>query len=173
MDNWFLSGTDRCYCSGRHWNRVISGPEKHNETLAFAYAGARISESVLFAINVIPTLTLLTLSQEFMKAGTPDASWYQTMGSLLITAGDWTFLIGFAIAFTISALILNFVLYKSRLVPRWLSIWGFAGALLLWVYYLLQIFNMEHDILFVPIAVQEMALALWLITKGFDTSYNN
>jgi hypothetical protein len=114
---------------------------------------------------------LFTLSQEFMKAGTPDDSYYQIMGTLLLEAGDWAFLLGFGLAFTISAVILNFILYKSELVPRWLSGWGFVGALLLWVYYLLQLFNINQvEVLFLPIAVQEMAFALWLIIKGFNPS---
>ncbi|WP_319507606.1 DUF4386 domain-containing protein [uncultured Methanolobus sp.] len=142
--------------------------KKHNETLALGYAGARIAEGVLFTVNVIPILTLLTLSQEFVKAGALDTSYYQTSGTLLLAAGDWAFLLGFGVAFTISAHILNFTLYKSKLVPRWISVWGFVGALLLWVYYLLQAFSIvQVDILFIPIAVQEMVFAVWLIVKGF------
>jgi hypothetical protein len=145
--------------------------KKHNETLALGYAGARIAEGVLFAVNVIPILTLLTLSQEFVKAGAPDTSYYQTLGTLLLAAGDWAFLLGFGLAFTLSALILNFLLYKSKLVPRWLSGWGFVGAALLWAYYLLQFFGINQvEILFLPIAVQEMVFAVWLIVKGFNSS---
>jgi hypothetical protein len=144
--------------------------KKHNETSAFGYAGARIAEGVLFGVNVIPILTLLTLSKEFVMEGAPDASYYQTLGTLLIAAGDWAFLLGFGVAFTLSALILNFVLYQSKLVPRWLSVWGFVGATLLWVYYLLQFFSINQEILFLPIAVQEMVFAVWLIVKGFNSS---
>ena len=57
--------------------------KKHNETLALGYVGARIVECVLFIIVVISTLTLLTLSQEFVKAGSPDASNFQTGGTIL------------------------------------------------------------------------------------------
>ena len=143
--------------------------KKYNETLALGYAGARIAEGVLFVVNVITILTLLTLSQEFIKAGTSDAFYYQTLGILLLAAGDWVFLLGFGLAFTLSALILNFILYKSKLVPRWLSGWGFVGALLLWAYYLLQFFSINQvDILFLPIAVQEMVFAVWLIINGFN-----
>jgi hypothetical protein len=143
--------------------------KKHNETLALEYVGARIVEGVLFIVNVITILTLLTLSQEFVKAGAPDASYYQTLGTLLLAAGDWAFLLGFGLAFTLSALILNFLLYQSKLVPRWLSGWGFVGAALLWAYYLLQFFSINYiEILFLPIAVQEMVFAVWLIIKGFD-----
>ncbi|MEL4304689.1 DUF4386 domain-containing protein [Methanococcoides sp. LMO-2] len=145
--------------------------KKQNEALALGYAGARIAEGVLFTINVIAILTLLALGQEFLKAGTPVASYYQTFGTILLAAGDLAFLFGFAVAFTISALILNYLLYRSRLVPRWLSGWGFIGVALLWVYYLLEPFNIDLlGILFIPIAVQEMVFALWLVVKGFDSS---
>jgi len=143
--------------------------KKHNETLAFGYAGARIAEGVLFIVNVIFILTLLTLSQEFVKAGAPDA--YQTLGTVLLSAGDWAFLFGFGIAFTLSALMLNSLLYQTKLIPRWLSGWGFVGAVLIWAYYLLQFFtNNQVEILFIPIAVQEMVFAVWLIIKGFNSS---
>ena len=145
--------------------------KKHNETLAFGYAGARIIEGVLFIVNIIFILTLLTLSQEFVKAGAPDASYYQTLGTVLLAAGDWAFLFGFGLAFTLSALILNSLLYQSKLIPRWLSGWGFIGAVLIFAYYLLQFFsNNQVEILFLPIAVQEMVFAVWLIIKGFNSS---
>jgi len=145
--------------------------KKHNETLALGYAGARIVESVLFIVNVIFILTLLTLSREFVKAGAPEASYYQTLGTLLLAAGDWAFLLGFGLAFTLSALIINSLLYQSKLIPRWLSGWGFVGAVLILAYYLLQFFsNNQFEILFYPIAVQEMVFAVWLIIKGFNSS---
>jgi len=145
--------------------------KKHNETLALGYAGARIVESLLFIVNVIFILTLLTLSQEFVKAGALDASYYLTLGTLLLAAGDWAFLFGFGLAFTLSALILNFLLYQSKLIPRWLSGWGFVGAILIFTYYLLQFFSINQvEILFIPIAVQEMVFAVWLIIKGFNSS---
>ena len=143
--------------------------KKHNEALALGYVVARIGEGIFFIVNVITMLTLLTLSQEFVQAGAPDASYYQTLGTLLLAAGDWAYLLGFGLFFTLSALILNFVIYQSKLVPRWLSIWGFVGGLLIFVYYLIQPLNINLvDILFLPIAVQEMVFAVWLIFKGFN-----
>ena len=187
-----LSGSDYLTKASENENQVIIGAllvlidavavagiaiviypilKKHNETLALGYVGARIVESVLFFVNVIFILTLLTLSQEFVKAGAPDASYYQTLGTVLLAAGDWAFLFGFGLAFALSALILNFVLYQSKLIPRWLSGWGFVGAVLLWVYYLLESFSINPvEILFLPIAVQEMVFAVWLIIKGFNSS---
>lgn len=145
--------------------------KKHNETLALGYVGARIGESVLFSVNVIATLTLLTLSQEFAKAGALDTSYYQTLGAVLLAAGNWAYLLGLGLAFAISALILNFVLYQSKLIPRWLSGWGFVGAALVFANYLLESFGINPvEILYLPIAVQEMVFAVWLIVKGFNPS---
>ena len=145
--------------------------KKHNEILALGYVGARIGESVLFSVNVITTLTLLTLSQEFVKAGSIDTSHYQTIGSVLLAAGNWAYLLGLGLAFAISAMILNYVLYQSKLIPRWLSAWGFVGAVLVFANYLLASFGINPvEILFLPIAVQEMVFAIWLIVKGFNLS---
>jgi hypothetical protein len=63
------------------------------------------------------------------------------------------------------------VLYRTKLVPRWLSGWGLIGAGLIWIFYLIQYFNHNQvQILFLPIASQEMIFALWLIVKGFNSS---
>ena len=145
--------------------------KKHNEALALGYVGARIGESLLFSVNVITTLTLLTLSQEFAKAGALDTSYYQTLGTLLLAAGNWAYLLGLGLAFAISALILNFALYQSKLIPRWLSGWGFIGAALVFANYLVESFGINPvEILFLPIAAQEMVFAIWLIVKGFNLS---
>ena len=145
--------------------------KKYNETLALGYVGARVAESVLFSVNVITILTLLTLSQEFAKSGALDTSYYQILGTVLLAAGNWAYLLGLGLAFALSALILNFVLYQSKLVPRWLSVWGFVGAALVFVNYLLEFLGTNPvEILFLPIAVQEMVFAIWLIVKGFNLS---
>ena len=145
--------------------------KRHNEVLALGYAGARIVEGVLFIANVIAIQTLLVLSQDFVKAGAPDASYYQTLGTVLLAAGDWAYLLGLGLAFALSALVLNYLLYQSKLVPRWLSGWGFVGAVLVFANFLLQSFSINPvEILFLPIAVQEMVFAVWLIVKGFNSS---
>jgi hypothetical protein len=145
--------------------------KKHNEILALGYVGARIIEGVLFMMNAIAILTLLTLSQEFVKAGAQDSVYYQTLGTVLLSAGNWAYVLGLGLAFALSALILNFILFQSKFVPRWLSGWGFAGAALVFANYLLESFGINPvEILFLPIALQEMVFAVWLIAKGFNPS---
>jgi hypothetical protein len=61
------------------------------------------------------------------------------------------------------------LLYQKKLIPRWLSVWGFIGAALAFSMYIFQVFSFNStDLLFIPIAVQEMVFAVWLIVKGFS-----
>jgi len=73
--------------------------------------------------------------------------------------------------FALSALIINYLFYKSKLIPRLLSGWGFIGGELFLLGILLGMFNlMDPTLLFAPLGLQEMALAAWLIVKGFNSS---
>jgi hypothetical protein len=145
--------------------------KKHNEVSALGFSALRFIEAISTIVGSIILLTLLTLSQEFVKAGVPDASYFQTTGDLLLAARDWAFLIGSGLVWSLSALVLNYVLYQSKLIPRWLSGWGLVGAILSFAYYSPEFFGIESiEILWLPIAVQEMVFAVWLIAKGFNPS---
>jgi hypothetical protein len=62
-------------------------------------------------------------------------------------------------------------LFSLKLVPRWLSGWGFIGAILVFALLPLEFFSINlTEILDLPIAVQEMVFAVWLIVKGFNPS---
>jgi hypothetical protein len=148
-----------------------------NANLAIWYMAARIVEPVIYIINVISLLTLLTLSQEFVIAGAPYASYFQTLGELLRAVPDWGGHVVLDVAvFPLGALIFNYVLYRSKLIPRWLSGWGFIGAILYWAAGLLVMFaviiplSTNHVILQAPLGLQEIIFAIWLIVKGFNPS---
>ena len=151
--------------------------KKHNESLALGYVGARIIEGFVFVVGVIGLLSLLTLSQEFVKAGAPDASHFQTLGVLLLAEINWGFAVPGVIAFSIGGLMFYYVLYQSKLVPRWISVWGIIGAaLILAIPFLSSLFGLIPETfveLLAPIgAVNEtenIFLAVWLILKGFKS----
>ncbi len=146
--------------------------KKHNEALALGSVGFRIIEAALFFVAAIGLLSLLTLSQEYVKAGAPDASHLQTLGTLLLAARDSASNLGF-MAFTLGALMYYYIFYQSKLIPRWLSGWGFIAAALSLSQALLVMFGEEpfstiSFLLNIPILVNEIVLAVWLIVKGFD-----
>ena len=141
---------------------------KYNEALAMGavvFRGAL--EGVAYILLVIAWLLLVTVSQEFVKAGMPDASNYQTWGTLLVAGFDWIEQI-LAIVFSLGALMIYAVFYQSRLIPRWLSIWGIAGGAVYLAVPVLFLFGVDVEFLMIPLGVQEMILALWLIVKGFS-----
>ena len=74
--------------------------------------------------------------------------------------------------FAIAALIFYYLLYQSKLVPRWLSVWGMIGAILVVAVSLLEATGLisEMLILRLPIVLNELVLAIWLIVRGFSKS---
>ncbi len=148
---------------------------RHGEGLALGSVGFRIIEGVLYVVVAIDALLLLTLSQQFVRAGAPNSSYFQSSGGLLLALRDRASLAGI-LAFYVGALMYYFVLYQSELIPRWLSGWGLGGAALGLLAGLLVLFRVigymsaTQAILNIPIGVQEMVLAVWLIVKGFNSS---
>jgi hypothetical protein len=127
-------------------------------------------------VGVFCVLLLVKVSEGFVQAGAPDGSHYQTLGELLsagYTVGEA--MVPGVFAFSLGALMYYWIFYQSRLVPRWLSVWGLVGVILGIANGLYDMFggipnetiSMALDL---PIFVQEMVLAIWLIVKGFNTS---
>lgn len=145
---------------------------KHNEPMAIGYVGARIIEGVGYIVGAISLLSLLTLSQEYV-AGAPDASYFQTLGTLLLAVRDWTAVVGVTLVFSLGALMFYYLWYQSKLIPRFISVWGLIGAILTLASGLLGMFGLGRFstisiFLNLPIASNEMFLAVWLIVKGFN-----
>ena len=148
--------------------------KKFNAGLALGAVGFRISEGVLRFVAVCGYLLLITLSQQFVKAGAPDSSYFQTLGALVYAGNRWVGNVASLLAFTIGALLIYIVFYRTKLVPRWLSGWGIVAAILgmlscvLVLVGLIAPFGTEQIAIAIPMLPQEYALAAWLIVKGFN-----
>lgn len=144
--------------------------KKQNEALALGaivFRGAL--EAVMYTIFAIGLLLLLVLSREYINAEATDTSYFQTLGNLLLNGIALTgFMTSFV--FCIGALMIYYLFYTTKLIPRWLSVWGLIGAVIYIAQPLLAMFGYEYDVLFVPLAIQEMIFALWVIIKGFNSS---
>jgi hypothetical protein len=149
---------------------------RHNEGLALGSVGFRLIEGALYVVIVVVLLLLVTLSREAVVAGAPTPSAFQLPGVLLMAGRDWLGPVAAVLTFGLGALMYYWVFYRSRLVPRWLSAWGLVGVTLLIVSATLVLFRVAaplgttQTVLALPIAVQEMVLAVWLIAKGFNRS---
>ncbi len=148
---------------------------RHDEALALGSVGFRIIEAVLLVVSALSVLSLLTLSQEYVRAGAPEVSYFPTLGTLLLAMRDWTGLLLSQIAFGLGALMYYRIFYQSRLIPRWLSGWGAAAIVLHLSAALLEMIGgvplpPATILLHLPILVNELVLAVWLIAKGFDSA---
>lgn len=141
-----------------------------NEKLAISYIVLRTMEAVFLILSFVTTLSLIDLSQRFITQSDNTSHFLQSIQSNVLSTSDWLFFIAVSILFPLNALILNHLLYKSRLVPRVISIWGIIGALILMIGAILISFDiaLPEAVLFMPIAIQEMVFAVWLIIKGFN-----
>ncbi len=149
---------------------------KYNEGLAIGAVGFRIIEGVIDVVGALGYVALLALSQEFVKAGAPQSSFFQTADVLINTSAVWLRDVAMLLTWCIGALMYYSVFYQYRLVPRWLSVWGLVGITLTSISCLLVLFHRIPPagtiqvILSLPIMVQEMVLAVWLIAKGINPS---
>ena len=148
--------------------------KKYNESMALWYVVGRLIEGLMFTIGVISLLTLLTLSKEFALAGAPDAAYYQILGTaiLAIRSGQSVFA---QFGFSLGSVMFYYILYKSKLVPRWLSGWSLIGAVLFLASAFLAMFGYGSEstvylLMNAPGGVGEMVFAVWLIVKGFNPS---
>ena len=134
--------------------------KRYNETLAMGYVVFRGGiETILYIVMALGWLLLIALSTQPDAA--PLASFVNTAVAVI---GDQLL----SIPFALGALMFSALLYQSRLVPRWLSVWGLVGAVLYIVPPIGNMFGLSLGVLMAPTAVQEMVLAVWLIAKGFN-----
>jgi len=146
----------------------------HGEGPARAAMAFRLMEGTLQVASAIGIIALLAVSQEFVKAGSPPDSFFQPIGAAIKAVNDWVGYLGYAPAFCIGASIYYTVFYRTRLVPRWLSAWGLLGLALLLGSNLAVVFGFLGSTspllvpLTLPILLQELVLAAWLIAKGFS-----
>jgi hypothetical protein len=145
--------------------------KRHNESLALGYVGFRLVAAAFIVIGVILLLLLLTLSQEFIRAGAPVSSHFQTVGEILRTGRDLVNHVGMILVLSMGGLLFCYLLYLTELVPRWLSGWGLVGtavtitASFLFMFRIIELMTSVY--MNFPLALQEMVFAVWLIVKGF------
>jgi len=150
--------------------------KKLNATLALGAVGFRISEGVLRFVSVCILLSIITLSQLFVKAGAPESSYSQTLGELLLAARGWVSHVGALLAFSIGCTLYYIIFYQTKLVPRWISVWGLVFGILgivscaLVSTGLIAPFSTVQVVMLIPMLPQEIVLAVWLIVKGFNPS---
>ena len=137
------------------------------QSLALGFVAFRLIEFVMQILADISPLSLLTLGEEFIKVGASDLSSFHTMGALLLADRYWAFQM-VSITFGLGALMLYYMFYQLKLIPRFISIWGFIGATVVLVNVVLDMFGVPPGNLGIIMLLNELFLGVWLIVKGFN-----
>ena len=147
---------------------------KYNETIALWHVCFRFMEAVILTIGVISMLALLSLSREFVASGAIDTTTYHSAGVVLRSIHDWCLLLGANFMLGINTIMYSYIFFKTKLVPRFISILGITGSILVFSAALLEMFGVFSQfsvwgaLFAIPVAANEMILAVWLLIKGFN-----
>ncbi|NJD54010.1 MAG: DUF4386 domain-containing protein [Candidatus Methanoperedens sp.] len=147
---------------------------RKNEALAVGYVIFRGGlETFTYIASAICWLSLVVVARQYVDSGAVTATQFASHGILLVkTIGIFDGIL--SIVFSLGLLMFYSALYQARLIPRWISGWGLIGVILYFASGLLMmpglITSTTNDVLQLPIFLQEMFLAVWLIVKGFDPS---
>lgn len=150
--------------------------KRENESLALGYVGLRTLEAATIIVGVVSLLAVVTLRQQHAGSAGADAESLVIAGRALVAVHDWTFLVGPNFVLGTNTIVLALLLYRSRLVPRFIPILGLIGGPLVFVVALGVLFGLYKQvspigaIAAVPAFAWELALAFWLIIKGFNTA---
>lgn len=127
-------------------------------------------EGVYYMLVVLGMLTMAALGAEYVATGSESVA-LQSMGHVLYEWQSFTGHVG-SFMFILGALFLYVSFYRTRLIPRWLTIWGLIGVVPYWLNAALHILNVDTGGLGllsnIPLAIQEVIMGLWLVFAGFN-----
>ncbi len=142
------------------------------EIIALVALGFFLTEAITLAVSKVGGFALIPLSREFIEAGAPESSYFQTLGDFLYYGVDRQ---GFHIHnlfFCLGGILWYYLFLKSGYIPQALSLWGLVAVSLLLIPVLLQLYdrNSTHPVMVVGLLYLpfELVLGIWLLVKGFN-----
>lgn len=138
---------------------------RHGEALALGYAFGRLLEAAVIALGIVAVLALVTLRRDAGAADGADVA--------LAAVHDWTFLLGPNLALGLNTVVLAYLAYHARLVPRFIAVLGLVGGPLICASGVAVMFGAYAQVSVagsaaaLPVFAWELGLAGWLIVRGF------
>jgi hypothetical protein len=148
--------------------------KRQNESAALGLVAARLVETTLIFVGVTSLLTIITLRTDVAGTAGADNASLTTTGHTLLAAYDRTFLLSQSLMPVCCDLLLGYLLFRSRLVPRILPIIAFVGAPLLLASDIAIFFGVYDRVALlaglavIPVAAFELSVGIWLLVKGFN-----
>jgi hypothetical protein len=151
---------------------LFSVVKRQHEGFALGFVTTRMFEAAIIVIGIVCILAVVTLRQE--HASTADTASLVTVAQGLVAVRDWTFALGPGLMPGFNALLLGYLMYQSRLVPRLIPTLGLIGAPLLLLSTLGTVFGVNtptslwSGLATIPTFLWELSLGLWMTFQGFD-----
>lgn len=143
--------------------------KQHSERMAIGYLAFRIVDAVFIAVMVLFVLIQIPLGSEYLKAAASDAPFFQALSAVFSQAQQYAYQIGMS-ALGVSGLMLCYTLYRAKLLPGWLAIWGLVGYATIFVGMLSAVMGSGlGDLSSYPGGLWEVFVGVWLIVKGFKS----
>lgn len=144
--------------------------KRYNQGLALWYFGLYVAFFSLILSSNINHLSLISLSEKFVKTESPDIDNFNMIGLIQIESYFSAHFLSLII-FSLAAAVLYFFLYKTKLLPRFLCVWGMLAVTIVFTSTWLQIFDYEVDfIVYAQNGVFMLFFIIWLLVKGFNSS---
>ncbi len=147
---------------------------RQHEGFALGFVTTRVIEAAVILIGVVSILAVVSVRQAG-PTGT-DIAALVAVGKALVAVRNATFLLGPGLMPALNALLLGYLMYRSRLVPRVIPAMGLMGAPLLMSSTIATMFGINNQlsvwsaIATLPIFLWELSLGLWMTFKGFNGS---
>ena len=148
--------------------------KRQNEVCALGFVAARIVECAFIAVGILCVLAVVTLRQE--ATGT-DAGALVAVSKALVAVKDWTFLLGPGFVVGVgNGLLLGYLMYRSGLVPRAMSVLGLVGGPLVCASGIAVMFgviepgSVAQFVATIPEILWELSLGIYLTVMGFKAS---
>lgn len=151
----------------------------HKESLAIGFVGFRVIAGVFQLIGVILLPIFIYLSQKHLNSTSSNLPYFENSGEILILVRDLTNHLGVMLATGLGNLFLYYIFFDGKYIPKWLSIWGIAGNILIMLasflilFQLIEVISSKYAIMTAPLVLQEIVLAIWLIVKGLNLPITN
>ena len=118
---------------------------KEYKIIALLALGCFLVAAITFTVSKIGANALIPISQQFVEAGAPEASYFQTLGDFLYNGVDKRGYEIYGLFMSLGFLLTSYLLYISRSIPRAISIWGIAALFLSLIPAVLTLYDREFQ----------------------------
>jgi hypothetical protein len=157
-----------CFCALVLAVTLYAVTREQDRDLAMLGLTCRVAEGITGAASIPATLGLLAITTA-VGTSAPDPAAVRALGAFLL---DQSWFIA-ATFFAVGSTLFSWLLLRGRMVPVWLAALGVIGSAVTVIGLPLQVMELLPELvtklMWMPILVFELVVAVWLIVKGVAT----